>query len=399
MSVNPFDFRQLIAPLTQEDFFSEYWERKPLVLTERAGQGYEGLLDLKNVDFLLSTLSSPNSATVRFVNNKKELRNEEFLAPDSSLLNMKMVMAGFSKGNTIILNGLHNRWEPIRKLCYGLENVFGHSIGANMYLTPSNAQGFQAHFDAHDVLILQLEGEKLWKIYDSYLPFPIKNGDTPFFDPLNPPVHEVYLKPGDLLYIPRGYVHEALTTNQYSMHLTVGIHVLTWIDLVREMALSQDVLRRAVPPSLMLKGREAQIAEQDYQVLEKLCADKEIVVQALATLQGKFSNKRKASFENHLSAFNVAEKITKDTLLRKKENQVCKLQDAEEHVNLHFGGHTINMPAHVKPSIEYIIDRDSFSISTMPDHLSEASKFVLIRALIKQGLLAPIETIFESRGV
>ena len=36
-----------------------------------------------------------------------------------------------------------------------------------MYITPADAQGFAPHYDDVDVFILQVEGRKLWRLYDS----------------------------------------------------------------------------------------------------------------------------------------------------------------------------------------------------------------------------------------
>jgi len=68
---------------------------------------------------------------------------------------------------------------------------------------------------------------------------------------LPPPILELELMPGDLLYLPRGYVHAANTSNSHSAHITVGITVFTWVELISELVASSREMagfRTALPP-------------------------------------------------------------------------------------------------------------------------------------------------------
>ena len=102
------------------------------------------------------------------------------------------------------------------------------------YLTPANSQGFAPHYDDIEAFILQLEGRKHWKIYqprsgEEVLPR-FSSGRTrkqsididlevllyPLFignfteDDIGKPFLEVVLEPGDLLYFPRGFIHQVM---------------------------------------------------------------------------------------------------------------------------------------------------------------------------------------------
>lgn len=263
MRINCFDFEQLIFPIPPEDFFNHYWENKPLVLNHRNKQGYEGLLTLQEAEYLLTTLLAPKERYfnkvpwIRLINNKKELNVEDYLrqrgALRTSFFSTEKILNGYRSGNTIVLNGLEYRFEPVRKLCALLEELFGHLVGTNLFLTPSNAQGFQAHYDPYSVFILQLEGEKLWKIYSATIPYPIGFQDKLFSEDPGTPIYEISLKPGDLIYLPRGYVHEALTSNTYSLHLSIGIKLITWLDVLEEIGKSELYLQTALPRQMLFR--------------------------------------------------------------------------------------------------------------------------------------------------
>ena len=150
---------------------------------------------------------------------------------------------------TVIIMTMQQRWAPVATLCRELEAFFRCPVHANLYLTPEGAQGFDAHFDTHEVFVLQLEGAKQWRLFGSPRPLPLvdERFDVPK-DQLGPP-REVRLEAGDLLYIPRGFVHEAFTSEQASLHLTVGVNVYRWADLLGEALAAAHAGRPAVPRS------------------------------------------------------------------------------------------------------------------------------------------------------
>jgi ribosomal protein L16 Arg81 hydroxylase len=397
MLVNPFNFDELIHPISSTEFLNEYWEKKPLILQNRAS-GYDKLFSLKDADFLISTLPTPNSTWIRFINNNNELRVEDYLNKEHlSILDKNKVMRGFNNGNTIVLNALHRRFDPIRKFCKNLEGIFGHNVGANMYLTPSTAQGFSAHFDAHNVMILQIDGQKLWKIYDQPILFPIVKEDTPFLKSSNSPTLEIFLKPGDLLYMPRGLVHEALTEKSYSLHLTVGIHVATWVDLIKEMALQEETLREALPIGILSNTNDHPIDEK--RIIDVLCKNKNTIHQALEKLRTKFDEKRASSFYGELSAIKNAEEITVSTLLSKKKGLKHSMSTDDNHVIIHYGKNAYKAPAAAELLLDYVMEAPQFSIQTLPDYLqflSESSKLALVKSLVKAGLLVPSKLVIPG---
>ena len=98
-----------------------------------------------------------------------------------------------------------------------------------MYFTPPNSQAVPAHSDDRDVILLQLAGEKNWSIYRAPIPLPFteemlgKDGRHIPSRVMGDPLYEYTLRPGDVMYIPRGNVHEARTANECSLHVTLAI--------------------------------------------------------------------------------------------------------------------------------------------------------------------------------
>jgi len=153
---------------------------------------------------------------------------------------------------TVRLLRPHEHNDNIHSMLSLLESEFGCMVGSNAYLTPLNSQGFAPHYDDVDVFILQLEGYKRWRVYAPFnkretLPRQSsrdytekeieENGDE---------VLDVVLSPGDVLYLPRGWIHQAETVSRpshmpkltgikddHSLHLTVSaMQNWCWADFL-----------------------------------------------------------------------------------------------------------------------------------------------------------------------
>ena len=116
--------------------------------------------------------------------------------------------------------------DELWKLMYMLECYWGSCVGCNSYLTPAGSQGFAPHFDDIDAFILQVSGKKIWRLYDcvdeqTILP---RYSSRDFArDELGDPRFEIILHEGDLLYLPRGVIHEAESlSDDHSLHVTIS---------------------------------------------------------------------------------------------------------------------------------------------------------------------------------
>ena len=158
----------------------------------------------------------------------------------------------YRQGATIALPAIHRTWNPLTRLCDALQAQVDHAAHANVYITPGNAKGFTPHYDVHEVFVLQIAGRKHWQLYEPVIPLPHR---TQLFKPElytgQAPMAELALNPGDLLYLPRGVLHSTTTAAGFSAHVTIGITVYTWADLMKEFlsaAIDNEEMRHALPP-------------------------------------------------------------------------------------------------------------------------------------------------------
>lgn len=172
---------------------------------------------------------------------------EEFSREDGRI-DPHRLFRRFDAGATLVVSAFHEVHPPLARLCRGLEKLFLHAVQANVYLTPAGAQGFKTHFDTHDVLVLQVAGEKRWRLHDA-CPLPLPTRRTPWNNHLyaaDGVAEEVVLRPGDALYVPRGTLHEAFAQHgsEPSLHVTIGLLEPSWADLLHDAI---DVLEVECP--------------------------------------------------------------------------------------------------------------------------------------------------------
>lgn len=136
---------------------------------------------------------------------------------------MGTIYQGVSQGCSLNVNNLHQFSPTMANLGRKVEAELHFPVRCNLYYSPADTQGFSPHFDDHNVLVLQLSGEKVWRLYDTPQPFPL-SGSGQEVQPSAPPSQELMLTPGDVLYVPRGLVHEAIAQSTDSHHLTLGLY-------------------------------------------------------------------------------------------------------------------------------------------------------------------------------
>jgi lysine-specific demethylase/histidyl-hydroxylase NO66 len=173
----------------------------------------------------------------------------------------KVLWKHYKEGCSVRLLCPQKQADKIHALLCLLEHEWGCMVGANTYLTPAGqSQGFAPHYDDIEAFCLQLEGSKRWKVYaplqkSERLPRTSSQDYTE--DDLKDvePVMDIILLPGDMLYMPRGWIHQAVTVkDEHSLHLTVSaMQQWSWTDLI-EILLPEAVEAVATADTTTLRA-------------------------------------------------------------------------------------------------------------------------------------------------
>lgn len=237
-------------------FLERYWGVEPFL--HRREEGFPDLLDLDDVDHLV-TETLLRMPSFRLVQDGKPLDPRAYTQtiriggrPVDRTIRPDLVARAFDRGATIVLQALHRHWPPVARFCRDLELSLTHPTQANAYVTPPTSRGFAVHHDTHDVFVLQTHGRKRWRVYHPLVE--LAGPEQPWKDSLGDPgkpVLDAELVPGDALYVPRGFPHDAEAREEVSIHVTVGVLAHTWLDLWRHVlrrAADHRPFRDALPP-------------------------------------------------------------------------------------------------------------------------------------------------------
>ncbi len=136
-------------------------------------------------------------------------------------------------GASVVLNKFQNKSRTINDLCLFVAQITGAPTNANAYAARGGDGTFDLHWDTHDVFAFQLIGRKRWRIYAPTFEKPLPHQKSSAFKSLRPtePVADIILEQGDILYIPRGWWHEAIPLDhQDTFHIAVGVFPIKIID-------------------------------------------------------------------------------------------------------------------------------------------------------------------------
>lgn len=386
------DLRKLLAPLTKERFLRESWEKKPVLLRGSARR-FERLLRIADLDALacFGVLSSSESDVRLAKTDGKEFTSRPVRAAAGGMPDPYGLYRAHHEGQTLIINRVDARWAPVAALCRALEWELHHRVNANLYFTPPRAQGFAPHFDSHDVFILQLEGEKDWRLYGS-IPLPLEDDELQPLEKakLGRPSRTFTLRAGDVLYIPRGFVHEAVSRETSSLHLTVGVHVTRWLDLARQ-ALEHEArtdarLREALPPGFLEPGRRAGLRERLGELLAA-SARGDAARSAVEAVSERCLKNGAPLPDGHFEVLERVSGLADSSAVARRGAMPCAAFRDGARSGIRFPGNSVSGPAEIEPALRYIAATRRFKVSDLPGPISAGSKRILVRRLIREGLL------------
>jgi ribosomal protein L16 Arg81 hydroxylase len=400
-------------------FAEQHWSRRPLLArAEDTGESFADLLTLADVDELLSRrgLRTPFLRIAKdgaVVDAKRFTTSGGAGAEVADQVSSDAVLRLFADGSTVVLQGLHRLWPPLIEFADQLAADLGHPTQVNAYVTPPSSRGFSPHYDVHDVFVLQVAGEKHWTIHEPVLEEPLRT--QPWNDRAaevaaaaqREPVIDAVLRPGDALYLPRGYLHSAVALNQTSAHLTVGVHSVTrWsavesaLDLVRTLAAEDRELRRSLPLGVDLADPAS--------VRDDVAA----VVAALQEWLGRVDPDEVADRVRSrtwaqvrpepvapLAQATAAAALGPDSVLRLRRRLRAALREpAGDRVTLVGGRRAHEFPAVTRPALAALLATGELEVADLAG-LEPADQLTLARRLVTESIAVVADAAHPVDGV
>lgn len=306
----------LLAPITPDTFFAEYHDRQPLHVKGGAAK-FAAVLGWRGINRLLDMTHIWSSHSLKLYLDGKAVEPAQYCVnamsreggqgqqPDA-----RRVAEWVAKGASLVMNDVDSLTPGLASISNALEEAGLGKAQANAYISWQSHKAFPAHYDTHDVWAVQVEGEKVWNVWEGRAEWPISH---PLFRSQEQAQHEqakgklrekVLLKTGDLLYLPRGWYHDALAEAPSSVHIAYGTHAALGMDalnILTERVLYEPLFRQPLPRQDGTAAQKFALTQRVGQLgarLAELAKDPKV----LAVLEGFIAHHRYSRGGNDLLA-------------------------------------------------------------------------------------------------
>ncbi|GGJ77750.1 JmjC domain-containing protein [Virgibacillus salexigens] len=234
----------------------DYWSKKPALVSKPSQNWTKEVFGMDAIKWLLVEARIPEEC-FRIIINGVPQPHQSYSRPIyvgekiiGNVLDGTKASEALGNGGSLLLTALDEYWKPLRHLCKQLGDKMGTKCSAFGVITPPNQGGFVPHIDRTEQLVFQCEGSKLWDVYGIYKQ-ENTGGEVDLKEIADPIIHE-NIFPGDILYLPQGSPHAAMTTDTLSCHVTLTFEPVTmgnWIESgLNSIIDEENEYKRSLPP-------------------------------------------------------------------------------------------------------------------------------------------------------
>ena len=394
-----FSFRWLLAPLSPGEFLARHRGRGPLHVPGPS-EKFADVFSWDSLNRLLDTSSTWTSHKIRLVREREIIPEIEYCRPafDNAMGSIMrpvphLIGSFLEQGATININEIQMLDENLASVSSSLAMVFAAHVNCNLYSSRKSVAAFPTHFDTSDVYVVHLAGAKAWRVYEC--PFEGATDLDGFTSASYPdeyherrkgnPIMELTLTPGDFLYIPKGFYHDALASSTATLHVTFGVDEvrgLSIMDLLKSLLPNESLFREPMPTPDDPVAHEAHVRELAARITEILTAPK--VTAHIRNLQKSLAFWDLPGFALPSPQFDQVFRLCR---------QDARLERDGEGWRLAFGatGHAIHPEQ--EPIVRWVLDGDFFEtdalVAAFEGHDSQAV-LELIGVLVSAGLIEPL---------
>jgi ribosomal protein L16 Arg81 hydroxylase len=379
-----FSLATLVAPLSEAQFAEKHWEKTPYILHRNNPNFYGNLFTLEDFDHAIS--HSPPDVKTAEAKTKKNYLYESA----KGQIPLEHILDEMRTGMTLVLDQLHNREAKLGRLCGLLEQQTGHRFQTNIYLTPPHGQGFTPHWDNHDVFILQVSGTKHWKVEKQRrrLPGRAETMKAEEGRAISEDAYQFTLNQGDMIYIPRGFVHAGECGDDMSLHITLGINHYTWEDflhvITRAIVLEDENLELSLPLGF-LRSDPDDLLDVPHAALRKI-GDREFLRAVAARFKEELVTKSTINISGQIVEFFRPKPLALEDKVGPRPGIVYRLKSENGGVQLKFGSRAITFMDDFEEAIRFALSKPSYRVGDLSDMVDE-NKVALIERLVQEGLV------------
>jgi ribosomal protein L16 Arg81 hydroxylase len=223
----------VLEPVSLEEFVSKYWLKRHLIC-RGSSERFRGLLSWTELNRILEH-HWRETYRFRLAVQGRDIEPASYadLGGYTPRIRPKDVTGHLRRGATLSFDAIDELHEPLTRLAEAFESFFHGGTKINIYAGWRALHGLDLHRDNQEIFILQLDGSKRWSLYGPTVDGVDRSLLQRSSIPPDGAVLDEVLRPGDLLYIPRGCYHLAVPMNEPTLHLTLGVKNPREMDLLQ----------------------------------------------------------------------------------------------------------------------------------------------------------------------
>lgn len=355
---------RLIAPQTRQNFVRRYWGKSPLHVARRSPDFFADWLKLEDFEGAFA-----DRERARIVREDDRIPEGFYIKPAEHLPNrVWRLSSALGSGCTVNFLRISDVIPALGSVCARLANELGVRSRANGYVTGPHAQGYRTHVDPHHEFILQIAGEKHWTLVDPSTGAP----------------RAITLRAGDTLYLPIGWPHHAVTTDEGSAHVNVSAYRTTWRDILERLPTLSESGRELWQQEIPLdpSARAAAVPRLLEALRSVLSA--EGLESALDARQREPANSPQAGWlDGMIAAVSVRTRVARRAPLQ--------WSIGGNTLSIHLSPEPLALPIAIRPVVEFIAARSRFTIGELPSMLEDDAKCRFVYKLVAGGALELIK--------
>jgi len=176
--------------------------------------------------------------------------------------------------------------------------------------------------------------------------------------------------------------------------VTVGINRVSWREVLRRI--TDDVLAEATYDEPLPAG----YLEDPAALRERLAERLETLTTALKAADAadfasqqvmSFLSERSPVLRRGLTDRTLLASLDQDSVVERRPTSACELRPEGEKVVVLLGDRALRMPARLTEVMTFVRGQDSFRVGDLEPWLDPESRLVVVRRLVREGLLRIVE--------
>jgi ribosomal protein L16 Arg81 hydroxylase len=386
-------FGRLLGQVSVETFHRDYWGRHPLLIRGGGADFFASLITLAHVEELLAI---PRVFDERMVSVRAKGESVS-LAPST----VGDIYERMHQGASLQFRKMERflpAQAPLRLLYRDMLLALQHpGVSISGFVTPPGTELLGAHHDETDVFTLQVAGRKRWRLFHT---ISAESGGSHPPEALGAPEHDFVLGPGDVLYHPRGCIHEVVCEDELSFSIPIVIEPVTWKTLLHQLIDrlgNRPEFLESLPSGTILEADGATRLADGMAMRTALIAAEAAKLQATTLIDAaatEFLRGLGAPAPTHVVHALNDGVITETTTLVTRHGDAWHVSVRDDDAILTLGGgDVLKGPGSIAPALRAIMRRREPIIAGELDaSLSPPARLLLARKLVRLGALAPIGT-------